>query len=95
MKTRAFILNLMVAVMVLAGFAATVRALDDVSNMHCSGVIVEIGDQQYAFQEKCGPPSATEENGQVWVYDRRPEGFVYYVTFADGRVERIQVGDGD
>lgn len=42
-----------------------------------------------------GAGPATEENGQVWIYDRRPEGFVYTVTFADGRVERIQVGDGD
>ena len=79
----------------VTGLAAVVYALDDVSNMNCGDVIAEIGDQQFAFQQKCGPPTTTEENGQVWTYDRRPDDFVYYVTFTEGQVERIQVGGND
>jgi hypothetical protein len=63
--------------------------------MNCGSVIAEIGDQQFEFQQKCGPPTATEENGRVWVYDRRPEDFIYYVTFSEGKVERIQVSGND
>lgn len=95
MKKPAWVLSLIVKVMALMGVTAMVYALDDVSNMRCNGTIVEIGDQQFEFQEKCGSPTVTEENGQVWVYDLRPEGFVYYVSFSDGKVERIQVGGND
>jgi hypothetical protein len=95
MKKRAWVLHLIVTVMVVTGFTAAVYALDDVSNMTCGDVIGEIGDQQFVFQQKCGPPTATEENGQVWIYDRRPDDFVYYVTFTGGQVERIQVGGND
>jgi hypothetical protein len=95
MQKQSFISSLIVTWMLLMVFTTVVLALDDVSDMRCNGVIAEIGDQQYELQQKCGPPTATEENGQVWIYDRRPDGFVYTVTFADGQVERIQVGDGD
>ena len=81
--------------MAVTGFTAAVYALDDVSNMKCGDVIGEIGDQQFEIQHKCGPPTTTEENGQVWIYDRRPDDFVYYVTFTEGEVERIQVGGND
>jgi hypothetical protein len=87
--------TVLLQVMLLIGFSAVGYALDDVSNMRCNGTIAEIGDQQFDFQEKCGFPTATEENGQVWIYDRRPEDYVYYVTFSDGKVERIQVSGND
>ena len=89
------VLPLMVALVVLTGLTSAVFALDDISNMVCGDVIAEIGDQQFAFQQKCGPPTATEENGQVWIYDRRPESFIYYVTFSEEKVERIQIGGND
>ena len=93
MKKQVSILSIVLLQLLgLIGFSAVGHALDDVSNMRCSGTIAEIGDQQFEFEEKCGAPTATEENGQVWIYDLRPEGFIYYVTFSDGTVERIQVG---
>lgn len=95
MKKYIMATSLLVALVMLAGFTAAVCALDDVSNMNCGDVIAETGDQQFAFQQKCGSPTATEENGQVWIYDRRPDDFVYYVTFTEGQVERIQVGGND
>jgi hypothetical protein len=82
-------------VILLIGFSAVVSALDDVSNMRCSGTIAEIGDQQFEFEEKCGAPTTTQDNGQAWIYDLRPEGSIYYVTFSNGKVERIQVGGED
>jgi len=78
----------LVVLMMLTGFTAEGYALDDVSNINC-------GDQQFTFQQKCGPPTAAEQNGQVWIYDRRPDDFVYYVTFTQGQVERIQVSGHD
>ena len=80
MQNRVFVRLLLIVSMVLIGGATAAYALDDVSNMNCGDVIAEIGDQQFAFQQKCGPPTTTEENGRVWVYDRRPDDFVYYVT---------------
>jgi len=95
MQNCAFVRLLLIVSLVLIGGATAAYALDDASNMNCGDVIAEIGDQQFAFQQKCGPPTATEENGRVWVYDRRPDDFVYYVTFSQGQVERIQVGGND
>ena len=96
MKKHPLILPLIILqVMALIGLSAMVYALDDVSNIRCSGTIAEIGDQQFEFEEKCGTPTATLENGQVWIYDLRPEGSIYYVTFSDGKVERIMVGGED
>ena len=95
MQTRAFVLRLLIVSMMLMGGAITAYALDDESNMNCGDVIAEIGDQQFEFQQKCGPPTAIEENGRVWVYDRRPEDFIYYVTFSEGQVQRIQVSGND
>lgn len=68
-----------------------VYALDDVPNVNYGDVIAGIGDQQFVFQQKCGPPTAIQENGQVWIYDRRPNDFIYFVTFTEGQVERIQI----
>jgi hypothetical protein len=95
MQNRVFVRVLLIVSMVLIGGATAAYALDDVSNMNCGDVIAEIGDQQFAFQQKCGPPTTTEENGRVWVYDRRPDDFVYYVTFSEGQVQRIQVSGND
>ena len=95
MQNRAFVLLMLIVSMVLIGGATAAYALDDVSNMNCGNVIAEIGDQQFEFQQKCGPPTTTEENGRVWVYDRRPDDFIYYVTFSEGQVQRIQVSGND
>ena len=95
MKKRSLALPLAVGWLLLTTVAAPVYALDDISNMNCGTTIAEIGDQQFEFQQKCGPPTTTEQNGQVWIYDRRPEDSVYYVTFSEGQVERIQIGSGD
>ena len=95
MKTYTAVAGLFLVLVMLPGLTAADSDLDDVSNMNCGDVIAEIDDQQFEFQQKCGPPTATEQNGQVWIYDRRPDDFVYYVTFTQGQVKRIQVGGND
>ena len=95
MRKYVAVAGLFVLLVMVPGLTAADSDLDDVSNLNCGDQIAEIGNQQFAFQQKCGPPTATEENGQVWIYDRRPDDFVCYVTFAQGQVERIQVGGND
>ena len=93
MKKRLALASLMIFVVLLMGHRTAILAPDDISKKTCGGVIAEIGDQQYAFEQKCGLPTATEQNGRIWIYDRRPDDFVYYVTFTKGQVERIPGGD--
>ena len=95
MQNRVFVRLLLIVSLVLIGGATAAYALDDVSNMNCGDVIAEIGDQQFEFPAEMRSPDATEENGRVWVYDRRPDDFVYYVTFSEGQVQRIQVSGND
>jgi hypothetical protein len=95
MRKYSVVAGLFVFLVMLPGLTVADSDLDDVSNMNCGDQIAEIGDQQFEFQQKCGPPTATEENGRIWVYDRRPDDFVYYVSFVQGQVERIQVRGND
>jgi hypothetical protein len=69
----------------------TASALDDADSMQCGDAMVFIGDPKLEVQTKCGEPSAREERGDVWIYNFGPTEFVYYLTFTDGIVERIQV----
>jgi len=67
--------------------------LDDQDSFKCAGGIVEINDTEFQVLEKCGKPTAKTEYGTVWIYDRGPSYFVYYITVSDGTVDRIQSGD--
>jgi hypothetical protein len=70
MKTYTAAAGFFLVLVILPGLTAADSVLDDVSNMNCGDVIAEIDDQQFEFQQKCGPPTVTEQNGQVWIYDR-------------------------
>ena len=67
--------------------------LNDADQCECKNKIVSIGDTKYDVIEKCGEPSSRETNGSVWVYDFGSTKFVYYITFVDDIVERIQYGE--
>ena len=71
----------------------TALALDDADSLQCDNGIVLVGDSKFEVQTKCGEPSAREERGDVWIYDFGPTEFLYYVTFTNDVVERIQVGE--
>ena len=65
--------------------------MDDADSMQCGETIVFIGDTKPEVLSKCGDPSATEERGKIWIYNFGPSDFVYYITFTQDVVERIQV----
>ena len=71
-------------------------ALDDTSSLECDGGTVSQGDSEDSVREKCGnPQKVTQEDGDspiVWFYNFGPSEFVYYVSFTNQIVERIQMG---
>ena len=74
-----------------AGCLAALAEMDDTDSMQCGETIVFINDTKPEVLSKCGDPSATEEQGRVWIYNFGPSDFVYYITFTQDVVERIQV----
>jgi hypothetical protein len=71
-------------------------ALDEASSLQCAGGIVLSGDSEDSVRDKCGDPQkVTQEDADspiIWFYNFSPSEFVYYVSFTDGVVERIQMG---
>jgi hypothetical protein len=68
-------------------------AEDDISNWQCDGGIVSYGDFQEDVRQKCGEPTSREQDGEVWIYGDGTEQLRYIITFAQGKVERIQTED--
>lgn len=66
--------------------------LNDESSLRCESHIIDVGTAQYEVKQKCGEPSGVEENGDLWVYNFGPGRFVYYLTFLEGKLIRIQSG---
>jgi len=64
----------------------------DEGSLQCVNGIVERGDAKYAVQDKCGKPTAVDKGDDVWIYDFGPERFVYYLTFLEGSLNRVQSG---
>ena len=77
-------------------FRGNLSALDDASSLQCSGGTVLAGDPEDSVRDKCGEPQkVTQEDADsptVWFYNFGPSEFVYYVSFTNGVVERIQIG---
>ena len=94
-KMTAFIL--MTALLGLLIFLPPVAALDETDSLECSGGTVFTGDSQDSVLNKCGDPQkVTRQDAAspvVWVYNFGASEFMYYVTFTDGVVIRIQVGN--
>ena len=71
-------------------------ALDEAAELNCDGGIVSVGDSEDSVRDKCGDPQKiTREDAAspvVWYYNFGPTEFVYYLSFTDGLVERIQMG---
>jgi hypothetical protein len=65
----------------------------DVSSIKCSDNLVSIGDLSRDVLEKCGEPiketQFTDQPGRVWVYRLDQTDHVFYLAFADGKLERI------
>ena len=71
-------------------------ALEGTSSLECDNGIVSQGDSEDSVRNKCGnPQKVTREDADspiVWFYNFGPSEFVYYVSFTNGIVERIQMG---
>ena len=71
-------------------------ALDGTGSLQCDGGTVLPGDSEDSVRDKCGEPQkVTREDGDspvIWYYNFGPTEFVYYVSFTNGMVERIQMG---
>lgn len=88
---------LLLTVFVVAFFmSANLLALDDASSLECDGGTVSPGDAQASVRDKCGDPQKVTrvdaDSPVVWFYNFGSSEFVYYVTFTNGIVERIQMG---
>ena len=89
-KRSSFVL-VIAGIMFLSGIVSGIELIDQ-DNCRCPGGVISIGDQRYSVLEKCGKPTATEDWGDRWVYNRGPDEFVLYITFVNDLVERIQNG---
>lgn len=76
-----------------AGRAALAEDRRNESSLVCNGNILSVGESKLSAQEKCGPPTMKDEGGNLWMYNFGPGQFVYYVTFWEGSILRIESGD--
>jgi hypothetical protein len=94
-KLMAFIM--LAALSGLLIFQPPAAALDETDSLDCSGGTVFTGDSQESVLEKCGDPQKVTQQDVdspvIWVYNFGASEFIYYVTFTDGVVIRIQVGN--
>jgi len=60
--------------------------------LRCAGVIIKQGDTEYKVLKRCGEP--IYRDGNLWYYDSPGELFKE-VTFVNGKVRIIKVGDRD
>lgn len=97
MMSRKLLLSILItAITGMFVFQPALLALDDTSSLECEGGIVSSGDSEDSVRDKCGDPQkvtqADADSPIVWFYNFGASDFVYYVSFTDGIVERIQMG---
>ena len=66
--------------------------LADQSSYRCSGGVVAIGDLDRSVREKCGDPleiGRRQDFGPIWIYYSDQSKFMYYLAFANGKLQRI------
>ena len=68
------------------------RNLADQSSYRCSGGVVATGDLDRSVREKCGDPleiGKRQDFGPIWIYYNDQAKFMYYLAFANGKLQRI------
>jgi hypothetical protein len=97
MNKKLMAFTLLTALSGLFIFQSPGAALDETDSLECSGGTVFTGDSQESVLNKCGDPQkVTRQDAAspvIWIYNFGPSEFVYYVTFTEGVVIRIQVGN--
>jgi hypothetical protein len=75
---------------------AILTALDSTGSMRCDQESVMTGETEFQVKTACGEPDTVLIKGlakKIWIYNFGPTKFIYYLTFVNGRLERIQVGE--
>lgn len=99
MQTRLKFKNviwIILSVFLLEAVPASGVALDDVGSLRCDQESIMIGDTEFQVKTTCGEPDTVLIKGlakKVWIYNFGPTKFIYYLTFVNGRLERIQAGE--
>jgi len=82
-----------ITLLFLSASVVNANELSQEDSYDCPKGIVSFGDTALQVVNKCGEPTLKTEMGSVWVYDRGPSFFVYYIKFSGGVVLRIHSGD--
>ena len=92
MQRRKIVLLMLVFLSLTIALPISISAsYRQLSSFDCGGAsFVQEKDSKLDVKSKCGEPSRTESNGKVWIYDRGPGSFVYYLRFVNGILERIE-----
>lgn len=80
-------------VYLMPGFLA---ALDDAGSLRCDRESIMPGDTEFQVETTCGNPDSIIVKGlanKLWIYNFGPTKFIYYLTFVNGRLTRIQTGE--
>ena len=92
--------SLLYLVAILAGFinftellySLDFTTLSDQDSYRCSESVVAIGDLDRMVREKCGDPlkiGSRQDWGPIWIYHSPQAGFMYYLEFVNGKLQRI------
>ena len=96
MSKKILLIILITVFIVMLVYHPALLALDDTSSLECDNGIVSQGNSEDSVRDKCGSPQKVtqedEDSPIVWFYNFGPSEFVYYVSFTNGIVERIQMG---
>ena len=90
------IFRLIFSLIIIVAVPGISAALDDVGALRCDRESIMAGDTNFQVKTACGKPDSIHTKGsarEVWIYNFGPTKFVYYLTFINGRLDRIQVGD--
>ena len=95
-NVRKILMTSALLIILTATFEVPVSALDDAGSLRCDRESIMAGDTEFQVKTTCGEPDAVLTKGfasEVWIYDFGPTKFTYYLTFVNGRLTRIQVGE--
>jgi len=88
--------GIVLSLFLLATVHSSAVALDDAPTMRCDRESIITGEAEFQVKTACGKPDTVLIKGvarKVWIYNFGPTKFIYYLTFVNGRLERIQVGE--
>ena len=91
------LLYLVAILVMLINFSEVSYSIDfttvaDQDSYRCSEWVVATGDLDRTVRKKCGDPlkiGIRQDWGPIWIYHSPQEGFMYYLEFVNGKLQRI------